>query len=280
MRLDLTERNTAAILALAVEVAHAAGALVREGFGRPHQVTLKGVVDPVTETDTASEALIVGRLRAAMPGCRILAEENGGDAWQTPEPIWLVDPLDGTVNFAHGFPQVCVSLGLVVAGLPLVGVIYDPLRDETFAARQGGGATCNGQPIHVAPTPRLAQALLATGFPYDRRTAADNNTRRLDHFLRRAQGIRRAGSAALDLAYVAAGRLDGYWEMRLKPWDMAAGLLLVTEAGGRVSDYAGGSEMLARAHVVASNGLIHDEMLRVIREGDAAPHPDFPSALG
>lgn len=257
------------ILQTAISIAHEAGAIVRQNF--PYTVLshigYKGEVNPVTETDIASERRIVERLRAAFPEHRLMAEERGGDDWRTPgPPIWLVDPLDGTVNFAHGFPHVAISLALIVEGQPVIAVTYDPLRDETFTAIAGSGATLNGKPIRVSPTPRLADALLATGFPYDRWTAPDNNAERMARFVRRAQGVRRAGAATLDLAYVACGRLDGFWEIRLAPWDVAAGILLVREAGGRATDFAGTPECLSGAAIVASNGLIHEEMLAVIRE--------------
>jgi myo-inositol-1(or 4)-monophosphatase len=258
----------------AVEIAREAGALVREHFGRVRSVEFKGVVDPVTEADTETEDLILERLRREFPEHRILAEESGGEEWgASGPPIWLVDPIDGTNNFAHDFPHVGISLALVWEREPLVGVIYDPLRDELFAAAAGEGTTMNGEPVHVTETPSLADAFLATGFPYDRRTAADNNVQRLDHFLRRSQGVRRAGAATLDLAYVACGRFDGFWEIRLNPWDVAAGGLLVREAGGRATDFDGELDCLSGDAIVASNGHIHDEMLRVIREGADAPRP-------
>ena len=265
-------------LSVAMEIAHDAGEIIRENFGKLQKVAYKGDVNPVTETDTAAESLILSRLEDAFPQHRILGEESGGSDWQTDDAIWLVDPLDGTNNFAHGFPHVCVSLALWADREPLVGVIYDPLRDETFAAEKGGGATLNGHSIQVSAVKELAKAFLATGFPYARRVAADNNTRRLDHFLRRSEGVRRAGAAALDLAYVACGRFEGYWEAGLHPWDVAAGILLVQEAGGRTSNYAGAWEaILSGEEIVASNGHIHEQMLRVLREGAAAPHPDFPA---
>lgn len=265
------------ILTTALSIVYEAGAVVREGFGNVKKLGFKGTVDPVTEVDTATEALVVSRLHAAFPGHDILGEESGGSTWDVAGPVWLVDPIDGTNNFAHGFPHFCISLGLIVAGVLQIGVVYDPLRDEMFAARAGGGATLNDTPIRVTQVARLADAFLATGFAYTRRIAADNNVQRLDHFLRRSQGVRRAGSAALDMAYVACGRFDGYWESGLHPWDLAAGLLLIQEAGGRISDYAGGTERLfSGEEVLTSNSLIHDEMLRVMREGAAAPHPDFP----
>ncbi len=265
------------VLNTVIPIAHEAGHLVRAAFPRTAltQVGYKGAVNPVTETDLAAEQLILSRLRAAFPDHRFYAEESGGDEWRAPgPPIWLIDPLDGTVNFAHGFPFIGISLALLVEGHPVVGVIYDPLRDETFAASLGSGATLNGEPIHVSGVERLEHAFLATGFPYDRRTAPDNNTQRLDHFLRRSQGVRRAGAAVLDLSYVACGRLDGFWEIRLNPWDVAAGIHIVREAGGRVTDDQGGPDCVSGAFIVASNGRIHDEMLRVIREGNAAPRPE------
>lgn len=262
------------ILQTATAIAREAGAVVRDRFPRTRltHIGFKGAVNPVTDTDIAVEALIVARLRAAFPSHRFLGEEGGGDEWRVPgPPIWLIDPLDGTNNFAHGFPPVGVSLALLAAGRPVVGVIHDPLRGETFAATAGGGATLDGQPIHVSSVQRLADAFLATGFPYDRRTAPDNNVERLDHFLRRSLGVRRAGAAVLDQAYVACGRLDGFWEIRLKPWDVAAGVLLVREAGGRATDFEGSPDCLSGEFIVASNGRIHDDMLCVIREGAAAP---------
>lgn len=282
--IDETTLSTPEVLAVAIDVAHEAGALIRAAFGHTGQVGFKGAVNPVTETDVAAERMIHSRLRAAFPDHRIFGEELGEDRAElqrgSATPVWLVDPLDGTNNFAHGFPHFAVSLGLVADGEIRVGVVYDPLRDATFAARRGGGTTLNGQPIHVSPVPTLSDAFLATGFPYNRRVAANNNTRMLDHFLRRSQGVRRAGSAALDMAYVAWGRFDGYWEPLLSPWDVAGGLLLVEEAGGRISDFGGTRERLfSGAEVVASNGYIHDEMLTVLRYGAAAPHPDFPDLV-
>jgi myo-inositol-1(or 4)-monophosphatase len=257
------------VLQTAIPIAHEAGAIIRRAFPRSvlSSINYKGDVNPVTETDVEAEKHIIRRLRAAFPDHRVFAEESGGDAWQSPgPPIWLIDPLDGTNNFAHGFPHVAVSLALVTDGEPVVGVIYDPLRDETFAAVAGGGATLNGEPIRVSSISDLADAFLATGFPYDRRTATDNNVERMGRFVRRALGVRRAGAATLDLAYVACGRLDGFWEIRLAPWDVAAGILLVREAGGRATDFEGTPNCLSGAAIVASNGLIHDQMLEVVRE--------------
>ena len=311
--------NYDSVLQTAIAIAHQAGAIVRERFPRTalDRIGFKSAVEPVTETDTAVEGLIVARLRAAFPDHDVLAEESGfiagssarapgeparskpapsdgGNEWLLSPalaasvaggiagaggaggevPIWVIDPIDGTNNFAHGFPHVGVSLALVVAGRPVVGVVHDPLREETFAATAGGGAMLAGQPIHVSRVERLADAFLATGFPRDRRTAADNNTERHNHFVRRSLGVRHFGAAVLNLAYVACGRLDGFWEIRLKPWDVAAGVLLVREAGGQVTDFEGSPDCLSGEFIVASNGHIHDRMLRVIREGAAAPRPE------
>ena len=268
----------AAILQTTIDIALEAGAIVREAFPPTAltQIDFKGAVNPVTATDVAVEDLIVSRLQAAFPGHRILAEEGGfvgGEEADPSRPFWVIDPIDGTNNFAHGFPHVAVSMAMQLGGETVVGVILDPLRQEVFAATAGGGFTRNGQPAGVTSVERLADALLAAGFPYNRRTAADNNALRLDHFLRRSMGIRRAGSAALDLAYVACGRLSGYFEIRLSRWDVGAGILLVREAGGRVTDFEGNDDCYSGETVVASNGLIHDQMLRVIAEGAAAPLP-------
>ena len=260
------------ILQVATEIAHDAGRMVCDAFPRTaiDQVDWKGPVNPVTQIDLDAEKLILARIRKAFPDHRILAEEGGGDAWQEPgPPIWLVDPLDGTNNLVHGFPHVAISLAVVDEGSPVVGVVHDPLREETFAAVAGGGATQDGDPIQVSGVSDLAQAFLATGFPYDRTTAVDNNVARLGRFLRRSQGVRRAGAAVLDLSYVACGRLDGFWELRLSPWDVAAAILLVREAGGVVTDERGGPDVVSGRFVVASNGRIHDQMLKVAGEAEA-----------
>ena len=270
------------ILRVALGIARHAAQLIQNDFpGTALQnVERKGAVDPVTETDRASERLIVDGLHAAFPDFRILAEERDGENWrswsETGAPLWLIDPLDGTANFAHGFPFVGLSLGLLVDARPVLGIVADPLRDEWFTATERGGAQLNGQPIRVSSVERLADAFLATGFPYNRRTAADNNAQRVDHFLRRSHGLRRAGAATLDLAYVACGRLDGFWELGLHPWDVAAATLIVNEAGGRVTNFEGGPDYLSGQFVVASNRRIHAEMLRVLREKERAPHPDSP----
>jgi myo-inositol-1(or 4)-monophosphatase len=270
--------NLESVLRTATAIAREAGDIVRSHFGNTQDVTFKGEVNPVTEADLQAEALILERLQASFPEHQILAEEGGltgegplDEDWLVSErPIWTVDPLDGTNNFAHGFPHLAVALALLRGGEPLAGVVHDPLRDETFTATAGGGAALNGQPIRVSDAETLGDAFLATGFPYDRRSAQDNNVVRLDLFLRRSQGVRRAGCAALDLAYVACGRFDGFWEIRLNPWDVAAGALLVREAGGQATNFVGGPDCLTGAEIVASNGHIHAEMIQLLRSAPAS----------
>ncbi|MCS6953945.1 MAG: inositol monophosphatase family protein [Bryobacterales bacterium] len=246
------------------EIAREAGSLLLRYFERRVGYELKGEADLITEADRASERLVVDRLRSYFPGHAIVAEEGTGQGGDS-EYRWYVDPLDGTTNFAHGFPMFNVTLALEHAGRLVAGVVYDPLRDEMFSAELGGGAYLNNRRIHVSSTDRLEVSLLATGFPSWKRHRNINV-----HFFHQAamasHGVRRAGSAALDLAYVACGRLDGYWEFGLNPWDMAAGLLLVTEAGGRVSDMRGGPALLTGPHIVADNGRIHDELLALFED--------------
>lgn len=250
-------------LQVATAAARQAGAIVRAGYGQTLQITHKGAIDLVTEYDRRSEALILSALREAFPSHAINAEESGHAAGDEHE--WLVDPLDGTTNFAHGFPVFSVSLALTHRRRLVLGVVYDPLRDELFAAKAGQGASLNGTPLKVSGTAQLGQALVSTGFPYDVRTNPHNNLAEFNRFQMRAQGVRRTGSAALDCAWVAAGRLDGFWEFRLNPWDIGGGALLVREAGGQVTTREGDADFLGRASVVASNGLIHQEMLEVLR---------------
>ena len=259
----------------ALRVARAAGAIQRRGWGRAGEPWSKAAeVDLVTEYDRLAEAAIVDLLRARFPDHAILAEEGGARPGDE-RFRWVVDPLDGTVNFAHGLPLFAVSVALEVGGETALGVVLAPMLGWEFVATRDGGATLNGQPIHPSRLALLSRALLATGFPYDRRTSPVNN---FDHFLafqRRAGGVRRLGAASLDLCFVACGWLDGYWELKLSPWDVAAGELMVREAGGRTSDFLGG---LPRPDsIVASNGLIHDDMLAVLRETrDAGVGPFQP----
>ncbi|MSP59531.1 MAG: inositol monophosphatase [Myxococcales bacterium] len=251
-------------LAAAIAIAREAGALLAEGQGRRHAATVKSSpFDLVTEYDRRAEELILARLRAAFPGDRILAEESGLSGTAS-GARWVVDPLDGTTNFAHGLPLFAVSIAREVAGVVEVGVVHAPALGLTFAARRGDGATCNGAPIRVSDCDHLAAALLATGFPTDRQTSDENNFAQFIAFQRRAQGVRRLGSAALDLALVARGTYDGFWEMKLKPWDVAAGALLVVEAGGTVSGWSGEALAIDRGAVVASNGRLHAAMLATL----------------
>ena len=252
------------MMEVAIVTARRAGALLRMHWERGVVAEHKGEIDLVTEADRASEALILKSLSEQFPDHAFYAEESGDSGAQSSH-VWLVDPLDGTTNFAHGFPVFCVTLALQVDGRTELGVTFDPLRDELFTAQRGRGAFLNGRPIHVSSTPDLAHSLLVTGFPYDRQTSAHNNVRQHEAFLMRSQGVLRVGSAALDLASVACGRLDGFWEFKLSPWDMAAGALLVELAGGRVTNPSGAPISLRPPGIVASNGRIHEEMLEVLR---------------
>ncbi|MCU0914699.1 MAG: inositol monophosphatase [Planctomycetes bacterium] len=260
------------ILPIAEAIARRAGAIVREGLGRVHPVRQKGAIDFVTEFDQRAEELIVSSLQREFPEHAILAEESGHHP-RTGEYQWVVDPIDGTTNFAHGLPLFAISLGLLRGNVPVAGVIYDPRHEEMFSAALGRGASLNGRPIRVSSQPDLGQALLATGFAYDIRTNPRNNLAQFAQFQLRTQGVRRLGSAALDCAWTALGRLDGYWEFGIKPWDVAAGGLLVREAGGRTTSTAGDEDFIAPGTIVVSNGLLHEQILRVLREGDAAPLP-------
>jgi len=251
-------------LRVASEAAREAGALLLEQFRRPQRVAYKGEVDLVTEADVRSERLIVSRLAAAFPDHAIVGEELGQHESAQARYCWYVDPLDGTTNFAHGFPVFAVSIGLVEDNEPLVGVVFNPILDELFTAVRGRGAWLNAAPIRVSETPRLAEALLGTGFPTRKRTASPN-IRYYWEFTLRSHGVRRAGAAALDLCSVACGRFDGFWEFGLRPWDTAAGVLLVREAGGRVTDFEERPYHLGDPVLVASNGKIHEEMCRVGR---------------
>ena len=263
------------VLEIAEAAARAAGELLMDGFGREKDVRTKSSsIDFVTQYDLAAEALILEHLRAAFPGHSLVGEEGAAETGAQPY-TWYIDPLDGTNNFSHGFPVFCVSLALYEGQRPLAGVIYDPTRDEYFTAAAGSGARLVGpsgnQPLRVSGTATLEQGLLATGFPYDVHTSPLDNGAYVARFIKRAFGLRRAGSAALDMAYVAAGRLDGYWEFKVSPWDVAAGILLVQEAGGTVTAIDGAPVALAdKLHILADNGLIHTEMLGVIQETTTA----------
>ncbi|MGB4703826.1 MAG: inositol monophosphatase family protein [Candidatus Saccharicenans sp.] len=250
-------------ISVASEAAKEAGLYLLQNLNRKKDISYKGQIDLVTNFDRRSEEIIYERLRKAFPGHSFLAEEEIRQERDS-DYCWLVDPLDGTTNYAHGLPVFCVSIALVYRGEIIAGVVYDPCRDELFTAGRGRGAYLNGSQIRVSTTPELDRSLLATGFPYDVRTSPDNNLNYFSRFAVKAQAVRRLGSAALDLCYVACGRFDGYWEMKLKPWDLAAGALLVEEAGGRVTDFQGNTFVFSCPNIVASNGLIHSSMLEII----------------
>lgn len=250
-------------LAIALEAAHTAAALVAQKIGESFEVGFKGAVDPVTDVDHAAEALILSVLGSRRPGDGVLAEESGGVGWDEGR-VWICDPIDGTVNFLHGVPHVSVSVALWEDGSPLVGVVVDPCRGETFAAVAGAGATLNGSPIRVSETTEPIRGLIVTGFPYDRHTRAGSYLRPVEAVLERFQGIRRTGSAALDLCWTASGRFDGYWEYHLKPWDAAAGALIVEEAGGLLTNLDGEPHDLGATTFVAGNPTIHQVLLETI----------------
>jgi myo-inositol-1(or 4)-monophosphatase len=254
------------MLNFAMQTARDAGQILLDKFGRKINVSKKGDINLVTEADLASEKFIIERIKSHYPKHSILAEESGeaviiggSSRWK-----WIIDPLDGTTNFAHGYPCFCVTLALEYEERIVVGVTYDPTRDEMFSAERGDGASLNGRQIRVSETEKLSEALIVTGFPYDFKRKV-NFARNLTEFLMRSRGVRRDGSAAIDMAYVACGRFDGFWEEGLNPWDVAAGLLLIEEAGGRVTYYDDSPFSIYQPPICASNGLIHAEMIEVLR---------------
>ncbi len=255
------------------DLARRAGELLREGFAGARAYELKSTeTDLVTEFDHRAEELIIGDLRRVFPDHRVHAEESG-ESDHDHRYTWYIDPLDGTNNFAHGLPHFCTCIGLCEGGEPIAGAVYDPIKDEMFTATHGGGAFITGADgathrLKVSETSELMQCMMATGFAYDKHTAVDNNVAEFGLMIRRVRGIRRLGSAGLDLAYVAAGRFDGFWEIKLNPWDVAAGVLLITEAGGRVSDLDGRPLDITRkpVNLIASNGHVHERMGQVLDE--------------
>ncbi len=252
-------------LEISEEIAREAGALLHGYFERHIGFELKGEFDLVTEADRASEKLVIERLQKHFPTHSIVAEESGGHAGESAEYCWYVDPLDGTTNFAHGFPMYNVTLALEKAGEIVAGVIFDPERNEMFRCEKGSGSQLNGRPIHVSRVQHIDDALVATGFP-SRKRHQNVNVHFYYQLAMITHGVRRAGAAALDLAYVASGRLDAFWEFGLNPWDMAAGILLIAEAGGKVSDMHGAPARLRGPHLLADNGAVHAGMLEVFSE--------------
>jgi myo-inositol-1(or 4)-monophosphatase len=253
-----------------IEIARSAGDILRSGFGQQHQVEFKGEIDLVTEIDQRSEEYILAEIAGRFPGHAVLSEESGERAGDG-EHLWYVDPLDGTLNYSHGLPIFCVSIAYAHQSQLSQAAIYDPISDEMYTAQRGQGAMLNGQPIRVSAASELKSSLLVTGFPYDAWTNPVNNFAEFQSFSMRTQGVRRLGSAALDLCYVAAGRLDGFWEIRLNAWDVAAGALIAQEAGALVTDVRGGADFISKPQsVLAANPALHSKMLDVLREGDIA----------
>jgi len=248
-------------------LAREAGKLLYEKLNTQHQIHYKGAIDLVTEADKMSEDLILTAIGRRYPDHGIMSEESA-EKNQQASLRWIIDPLDGTTNYAHGFPFFCVSIALEQEGKIILGVIYDPVRDELFTAERQGGAYCNGRKLQVSSVDDLSRSLLATGFPYDIRVSKDNNLNFFNAMAVRAQAVRRPGAAALDLAYLASGRLDGFWELKLKPWDTAAGCLLIEEAGGGITDLQGCAWNIFSSGLVASNALIHEQMLEVIKKAE------------
>jgi myo-inositol-1(or 4)-monophosphatase len=245
-------------------VAREAGEIQRRHLSGCIQIEFKGAIDLVTEVDHLCEQLIVGRILDRFPRHHIVAEEGQQYSETDSSFRWYIDPLDGTVNYVHGYPCFCVSIGLEAEGEMVLGVVYDPVREEIFQATKGNGAFFNGEKISVSGTRDLGHSLLATGFPYDIRESQETNIDHFASFALASQGVRRGGSAALDLCYVAVGRLDGFWELKLSPWDLAAGIVMVREAGGRVSDFGEGPFRIDSGEVLATNGLIHRQMASVL----------------
>lgn len=261
--MELSARDLSRFQRFAEDTARLAGELLKKRFHAAHRVRYKGRIDPVTEADVKSERLITARLRRAFPGHALLAEEGSGTG-AAAEFQWVVDPLDGTVNYAHGFPIYCVSIALQFRGLPAAGAVYDPERDEMFRGARGQGAYCNRTRLRVAREIDLQRALLATGFGYNVATARRNNLGYFARMVKRAQGVRRPGSAAIDLCWLAAGRIDGFWELDLHPWDTAAAVLFIEEAGGKVTRTDGRPFAITDRSILAANPRLHASMLKVL----------------
>ncbi len=245
------------------EAALKAGKMLKGNIGQSSEISYKGTVDLVTNFDTQAQRMIIDHISSRFPDHDFLAEE-GLSQKKGAEFRWIIDPLDGTTNYAHSFPVFTVSIALEKKGEVILGLVYDPMREEMFSAVKGEGAFLNREEITVSAVDDLNKSLLATGFPYDIRTSDVNNIVHFNNFLTRAQGIRRCGSAAMDLCYVACGRFDGFWELKLSPWDVAAGALIMQEAGGRISDFWNGEFTIFGSEILASNGLIHQKMVDVL----------------
>lgn len=257
-------------LDVATESVLAAGAVLKERWGKLNNIQEKGRPgDLVTEADKLAEAEVLKVLKRHLPEHQILAEESGALGNFDSEYLWAIDPLDGTTNYAHGLPLAATSVGLMIDGVPAVGAVYNPFSDELFRAATGLGATCNRRPIKVSQTKELNKSLLITGFAYDRRETTDNNYAEFCHLTHLTQGVRRLGCASMDLAGVACGRLDGYWERGIQPWDMAAGIVILREAGGKVTAYDGSSLDIPSGRILATNSFIHDALSKALAETPA-----------
>jgi myo-inositol-1(or 4)-monophosphatase len=258
-------------LATAIEAVVRAGAAQMERFGGSFRVDKKGTIDLVTEVDVSVERMFRDLVAERFPDHQVLGEELGGLATAPPGPCWVFDPIDGTTNFTHGLPIFCASLALEINGVAEVAAVYDPTRRELFTAERGGGAFLNGRPLRVSATAALVDAMLVTGFPYDVHSRIEEIVGLFARFVGRGRAVRRLGSAAIDLCYIAAGRMDGFWERDLKPWDIAGGALIVAEAGGRVTNMDGSPFASRGRDVLATNGLLHQAMLEVIADFRRSP---------
>jgi myo-inositol-1(or 4)-monophosphatase len=252
------------VLEFAVQLAFESGRIQKGRFQESHSIYHKGEINIVTEVDLECQERIMSLIGTHFPGDRIISEEKD-NLFDGHGNRWIIDPLDGTTNYAHGYPFFCTSIAYEVEGRLVCGVVYNPIFDELFFAERGRGSYLNGQRLHVSSTGEMKQALLVTGFPYDLATSSRNNIDHFVAFLYNAQAVRRDGSAALNLSYVAAGRFDAFWELKLNPWDTAAGLLMLTEAGGTATDFEGVPFDIYKGQIVASNGVLHEEMLRILR---------------
>ncbi|ELR98419.1 inositol monophosphatase family protein [Gloeocapsa sp. PCC 73106] len=263
----MQSEDLAIFLDIATEAALSAGGIIEESWGKLHKVIQKGRIgDLVTEVDTQAEVAILEIIQRHFPDHSILAEESGQIDKNNRKYLWAIDPLDGTTNYAHGYPVAAVSIGLLIEGIPKVGVVYNPFRRELFRGATDLGATCNRRPIQVSSTATLAESLLVSGFAYDRRETSDNNYAEFCYLTHLTQGVRRSGSAALDLTDVACGRVDGYWERGIRPWDIAAGIVIVEEAGGKVSAYDQKPLSLESGRILATNGHVHPFLSQALIE--------------
>jgi myo-inositol-1(or 4)-monophosphatase len=260
------EEDFLSYLHKAKELALEAGAALKEELGRTRRVEYKGEIDLVTDADKLAEKILIDGLKGSFPDHSVLAEESGAHKVEGATHLWIVDPLDGTTNYAHRYPFFCVSIALEMKGKLTLAVVYDPMLDEIFTAVEGEGAFLNGHPIKVTDERDLSRSFLSTGFPYDLRETEQDNLAQFLRFMKETQAVRRDGSAVLDLCYVACGRFDGFWEMKLSPWDIAAGALVAEEAGGSVTNFSGGPLDIYSGEIVASNGKIHEQMLGLLKD--------------